>query len=473
MEGAETPGKILIVEDDEGARIVVERAMRNDGHNVVSVGTGQEALNHFGRFDTEVVLLDLGLPDIGGLEVLPRLMQLDETAAVVVVSGMGDIETVVEAMKLGAEGFVVKPFEPANLCKTVRRALRKHRLARHAAVYEAAVASRTGTDAVGTTELVGSSPQMSKVRGLIMQVATTESSVVLMGESGTGKGVVARLIHRHSRRPHGPFVNLSCAALPANLVESEIFGHEPGAFTDAKVRKPGLLEVANGGTLFLDEVAEMEASSQSKLLKVIEERTFRRLGGVRDLSTDVRFVVATHADLLDLVRKGRFRRDLYYRLNVFQIEMPPLRERGEDILELAYQFVRTLNPALGRRVARISEPVARMLQRYPWPGNVRELHNVIERAMILCQGEQLLTAHMPKDLLYSRADGMIDVPTLDEVEAAHIERVLTVTGGNVKLAAKRLGISRSTLYEKMEKFGIKHGQAEDREADASRQARQR
>jgi two-component system response regulator AtoC len=455
MPDSGKPGKILFVDDDPAEREAVAAVLRAAGHTVAVAADGREAQKHLEGADAEVVLLDLGLPDIDGLELLPLLKQIDPHAAVVVLTGRGDIETVVEAMKAGAVNFLVKPVGASVLELTVERALRQNRLIRRAAVYEAVVESRRASGQALGAELVGSSPAMQAVRALITRVAPTDSSVVLSGESGTGKGVVARLIHRHSRRAHGPFVGLSCAALPANLVESEIFGHERGAFTDARTAKPGLLEVAGGGTVFLDEVAELEPSSQSKLLKVIEERTFRRLGGVRDLSVDVRFVVASHQDLAGLVKKGRFREDLFYRLNVLQIIVPPLREREGDILELTYHFVRALNPSLHRGITAIGEVATEALLRYTWPGNVRELRNVIERAMVLAVGEEITIAHLPVDLREAvRAGRGVHVESLEQVERAHIERVLRLTPGNVKLAAERLGISRSTLYAKMERYGL-------------------
>jgi DNA-binding NtrC family response regulator len=453
MTEAGKPGTVLLVEDEPAEREVIAAVLSDAGHVVATAATGKEAIAQVESHPTDVVVLDLGLPDIEGLELLRRLTEMDGDASVIVLTGRDDIQTVVEAMKRGAENFLVKPIDIATLCATVDKALRRHRLVRRAAAYEGLVAARRGADEIGAHELVGSSRAMAKVRELVGQVAPTESSVVLSGETGTGKGAVAHLLHNCSRRPHGSFVQLSCAALPGTLVESEIFGHERGAFTDAKNAKPGLLEVADGGTFFLDEIAELAPPAQSKLLKVIEDRTFRRLGGVRDVRVDVRFVVATHRDLAELVRKGSFRQDLYYRLNVFQIVIAPLRERGDDVLELAYRFVGELNPVLGRSVERIAAPAAELLLRYSWPGNVRKLHNVIERAMILAMADEITVAHLPKDLRdEARAGDTGHVESLEEVEAAHIEHVLRLTRGNVKLAAHRLGISRSTLYAKMGKY---------------------
>jgi DNA-binding NtrC family response regulator len=447
------PADVLFVEDDEATRDTVSEALSAEGYRVVGLPSGGAALRHLERCDAGVVLLDLGLPDMDGLDLLPKLKAIDESTVAVVMTGRDDIATVVDAMKRGAESFLVKPVDMQTLLAAVAKALEQHRLYRHASAYRQRVASVPPGE-VGETELVGSSAAIRAVRELIATVAPTDASVVIRGESGVGKGVVARLLHRHSRRPSGPFVDLSCAALPANLVESEIFGYEPGAFTGAKGRKPGLLEVANGGTLFLDEVAELELPAQGKLLKVIEEKRFRRVGGVRDVSADVRFVVATHVDLRRAVAEKRFRQDLLFRLDVFEIEIPPLRERGDDVLELAYHFVRQLNPHLGRRARRLADPAARALLRYSWPGNVRELHNVMERALILTAGEEIRLAHLPADLRVSRGDAPAAVMTLEAVEARHVEHALRAAGGNVKRTAGLLGISRSTLYAKMERYGL-------------------
>lgn len=447
-------GVVLVVEDDESTRKAIAAAVQAMGCEVLEAGDGSAALKILETKDVEVILTDLGLPDINGLELLPRLLEVNEIVSVVVVTGDDSTATVVQAMQLGAESFLVKPVSVPLLGSTIEQAIRRHRLRRHVETYRTRVACRA--EEIGADELVGSSAAMRRVRELIATVAKSDSSVVLTGESGTGKGIVARLIHRYSRRAHGPFVDLSCAALPSNLVESEIFGHERGAFTDGKHAKPGLLEVAHGGTLFLDEIGELELAAQAKLLKAIEEGTFRRVGGVRELRVDVRFVVATHRGLSALVREGRFRSDFCFRINVFGIELPPLRDRGEaDILELAHHFVRVLNPQLRRQIRKISEPACRALTRYHWPGNVRELRNSIERAMILATGDELALTHFPAELRHPAANVPRDQTLrLDLVEAETIKEAIAASGGNLKRAAQHLGIARSTLYAKMARLGL-------------------
>ncbi len=457
MATAERSGRVLIVDDDRWLRDTTRELLDAEGHRVDAVGSAAAALSFLEQMAVEVVVLDLGLPDMDGLEVLRRLGQLDDRPAVIVFTGRDDIETIVEAMKCGAENFLVKPVDAPTLTLTVDKALHQHRLFRHAALYSEALAAQPPT---GEWDLVGTSRSMSEVRELLARVAPTDSAVVLLGESGTGKGLAARLIHRLSRRTKGPFVDLSCAALPSNLVESEVFGHEQGAFTDAHLRKLGLLEVGNGGTVFLDEVAELELSVQGKLLKAIEDKAFRRVGGVRTVEVDVRFVVATHVDLRKAVESHRFRQDLYYRLNVFGIVMPPLRSRGDDVLELAFHFIRELNPRIGRHVGRIAEPACALLLAYPWPGNVRELRNVMERAMILATGDTIGPAQLPEDI--RNPAGGSDLPTvltLEETELLHVEKVVRLCKGNMKLAAGKLGISRAVLDSWLDRLGFDYSLA--------------
>jgi DNA-binding NtrC family response regulator len=459
------PGHILVVDDDRWLCDSISQVLSAEGHRVETALTAAAAFEQLEAVTAEVVILDLGLPDMDGLDVLSRITGLDDRPTVIVQTGRDDTETIVGAMRRGADSFLVKPVDIPTLTASVALALRQHRMTRHANLMNEALVAQLP----GERELVGSSGAMQRARELIARVAPTDSSVVLAGESGSGKGMAARLIHRLSQRAHGPFVDMSCAALPANLVESEMFGHERGAFTDAKVRKLGLLEVAHTGTLFLDEIGELELPSQGKLLKAIEERSFRRVGGVREVDVDVRFVVATHMDLKQAVDGGRFRRDLYYRLNVFAIEMPPLRERGDDVLELAYHFIGELNPRVVRRVQRIADPAAALLRAYPWPGNVRELRNVIERALILASGDTLTAAHLPEDLRHlSKGEVTQPAATLEEVEGAHIQRTLKACKGNVKLTATTLGISRSTLYAWMQRLGIEGGSERPGEPDSGK-----
>lgn len=437
---------VLIVEDDADLRGALASLLEVEGIPTLGAGSAAEAAELLSKREAGLILLDLGLPDMDGLELLSRL-KATEDAPVVVLTGRSDIATVVEAMKRGAENFLVKPTDAEHVVSIVKKELNQHVRQRHLEIQMAR------EKAHGARFPVGESKAMQQVRLLVQRVAETDASVVLLGESGTGKGMVARLIHSLSRRRDAPFLDVNCAALAPQLLESELFGHERGAFTDARERKLGLLEAAHGGTVFLDEIADMDRHVQSKLLKAIEDRRFRRLGGVREIQVDVRIIAATHRDLREEAEAGRFRKDLYYRLNVFEITLPPLRERKEDILPIATAFVAELNPVLGRNVQGIYPDAVRILEAYPWPGNIRELRNVIERAMILVRGDEIRPEHLPREIRAQKGTdaGLL---SLDELEAAHIRRVIHAVGGNLKKAAEVLGISRSTLYEKIERYGI-------------------
>ena len=447
------PGSILVVEDNRDFRTAMRMLLGREHHAVQEAGNAAEALDLLERQSFDLVLLDLGLPDLDGLELLLRLHRVDEDVAIIVLTGRGDIETVVEAMKRGAENFLVKPVERDPLLAAVDRAIATSRL-RVRARSSSAERSRS---VVG--EPVGDSKGMRNVRDLARRVAETDASVVITGGSGTGKGLVAQMIHRLSRRSAAAFLDLNCAALPPQFLESELFGHERGAFTDAHEAKMGLLEVAHGGTVFLDEIAELDPVVQSKLLKALEDRRFRRLGGIRDISVDVRLIVATSADLRSRVEEGVFRKDLFYRLNVFEIVIPDLRERHEDILPIALHLVNQLNPVVGRRIVRIDPAAVALMESYPWPGNVRELRNVVERAMILARGDEISPQHLPTEIHRPSAAGTGhgELRPLAEVEADHIRQVLAATDGNMKRAAAALGIARSTLYRKLSEHGIEEG----------------
>ncbi|MGC8916714.1 MAG: sigma-54-dependent transcriptional regulator [Thermoanaerobaculum sp.] len=437
---------VLVVEDDAELRASLRALLESEGIPTLEAASAAEALSALADREAGLILLDLGLPDMDGLELLGHLAQHDD-APIVVLTGRSETATVVEAMKLGAANFLVKPTEAAQVVSVVQKELARHLRQRHMEIQLAREKAR------GARFPIGESRAMQQVRQLVLRVAETDASVLLTGESGTGKGMVARLIHSLSRRRDAPFLDVNCAALAPQLLESELFGHERGAFTDARERKLGLLEAAHGGTVFLDEIADMDLHVQSKLLKAIEDRRFRRLGGVREIQVDVRLIAATHRDLQEEARNGRFRQDLYYRLNVFQIVLPPLRERREDILPIATAFMAELNPVLGKAVDGIHPDAARILEAYHWPGNIRELRNVIERAMILARGNEIRPEHLPAEIRLRKGAELAFV-SLPELEAAHIRRVVHALGGNLKRAAEVLGISRSTLYQKIQRYGI-------------------
>jgi len=444
------PGRILLVDDDPAIRESLAAALDPTRYVLVSAADGASALAMAEGFSPEVVLLDLGLPDIPGLDLILRLRELDELAGIVVLTATSEISVVVRAMRLGADNFLVKPVSLETLNDVLGRTLIARRRDRQ---LRALVARAAGPDA---PVLIGPSRPMRRVVDLIHQVADTDATVLLEGESGTGKGLAAEMIHRASARSEGPFLDMNCAGLSPTLLESELFGHEKGAFTDAQQAKPGLLEIASGGTVFLDEIGEMPLEVQSKLLKVLESRRFRRVGGIRDISTNVRLIAATNRDLKDALQVGEFREDLYYRLNVFAINIPPLRHRADDILELAHHFLGELNRTMGTRVEGFEHAASDILKHYFWPGNVRELRNVVERAVILVRQGQIRAHHLPADLLKpSRTGAAATVRPLAEAEADHVTRALEVTGGNIKRAAELLDISRTTLYNKIKAHKIR------------------
>jgi len=447
--------RILVVEDEELVSNLLCRCLERAGYLTDAVFTSAEAIVYLEKRTPDLVLIDIGLPDDNGLNLLPRIQEMDEFISTVILTGQQDTSTVVNAMQQGADSFLGKPFARDNLLETVGQVLGRHRTLRRHWVNRRARSSKYEVADQVLNEMVGDCPEIQRVRDLVTRVAGTDASVVLTGETGTGKGLVAKAIHHLSERSEGPFVDVNCASLPSTLVESELFGHEKGAFTDARSQKPGLLEVASGGTIFLDEIAELDPMAQSKLLKAIETHVFRRVGGVREISTNLRFIVAASADLGKAVRSGRFREDLFYRFNVFEINLPPLRERGDDVELLLNHFIRILNPALASRITGISDRAMELLRRYPWPGNVREVRNVIERAMILARGtHQILPAHLPDNLKFPSADGQAWNQPLSRIEEQHITHVLDGTGGNIQRAAKILGISRSTLYAKLKLYKI-------------------
>ena len=443
---------LLIVDDDPEVLAGLAAVLGHSGWNLATASSGREALRQFDSFSPDVVLLDVMLPDISGLDVLDAIKGASETTAVVVMSGVGTIDTAVRAMKMGAETFVPKPCDIDGLEAILQQAAAiadtRHQLE-----------AMRRTNAPKQLEFAGTSEQARRVEHLIGRVAAAPTPVLLTGESGTGKGVVARLIHQRSDRQHAAFVDLNCAGLSQELLESELFGHEKGAFTDAKTTKQGLLEVAGSGTVFLDEIGEMELTIQARLLKALEEKRFRRLGGVREIKADFRLIAATNRDLEEEASAGRFRRDLLYRLNVVTIEMPPLRERADDIPMLVQRLLEELTREFGRRgEVRISDRAMARMVRHSWPGNVRELRNVLERALLVRKGNEI---HV-EDLLLEREGAVSsgaglmprtewEVRELDDVVRDYVRAAVDATEGNIRSAARRLGVSPSTIYAKLNK----------------------
>jgi DNA-binding NtrC family response regulator len=449
---------ILVVDDEHLIRWSLEQQLRREGHQVRVAATAADALQAARADMPDVVLLDVRLPDGDGVEVLERLRGMDAEVIVILITAHGSVGPAVRAMKLGAADYLMKPVDPDELAVTIRRGLETRTLRREVARFQAEV-----QDGARLADLVGASPLTLQLRGLIERIAQSGTTTVLLeGESGTGKDLVARIIHFESARAAAPFVAVNCVALPEHLLESELFGHERGAFTDAKAAKKGLFEQADGGTVYLDEIGDMKADLQAKLLRLIEEKTFRRIGGVRDLRVDVRIIAATNRDLVRALDAGQFRKDLYYRLRVFPLGLAPLRQRREDILPLAAHFLTRFGREMRRERLALASEAERALLEHDWPGNVRELRNVLERAIILAPGDTLELEHLPPEIAAGETTGLpTEAPTLpaeglslEEVERQLVRQALDATGGNQVRAARLLGISRDALRTRMRRFGL-------------------
>jgi two-component system, NtrC family, response regulator AtoC len=447
---------VLVVDDELLIRKSLAKVLRARGYAVEVASHGAEGLEKVAEVRPQVMILDMRLPDTDGLSVLRRVRQLDPLLQVIVITAFGDVQTAVDAMKLGAGDFLRKPYEMEDIVMAVEAAGRTFRQASELDVYR-----RQAWKQYSGEEIIGESEPISRVRDLIEKVVRSQAtSVLISGESGTGKELVARAIHYRSDRAQHPLMEVNCSSFQENLLENELFGHEKGAFTDAVDTKKGLVELCDGGTLFLDEVADMPLATQAKLLRFIDHRSFKRVGGAEEIGVDIRIVAATNKDLEDEVRTGRFRSDLYFRLKVVAIGLPPLRDRGDDILLLARHFLREFSRKFSKQFEDLSPAAAQLFLAYRWPGNVRELRNLIERVVLLEEGERLEVEHLPPELAGRRVASDEDtggLPTLAQMEADHISEVLRLTAGNKSRAARILGISRQGLIEKVRRLRIEEG----------------
>ncbi len=444
-----TTRRILIVDDELSVRSSLAGWFREDGFQVEAAEDGRAALEAMARGPYDIVLLDLKMPGMDGIEVQKRIRELDPDATVIILTAYASVETAVAALKLGAYDYVTKPVDPDDLSNLVRNALKTRALAEENARLKEQV-----TELRLAEPILAASAKMQHVLEMVRTVAETDSSVVIRGESGTGKELVARAIHAQSRRRFLPLVAVNAGALPETLLESELFGHEKGAFTGAQYRRKGKVELANGGTLFLDEIGDVSAKTQVDLLRVLETHKFTRLGGTQDIVSDFRLVCATHTNLEKLVEQRAFREDLYYRINVFSIDLPPLRERPDDILPLTRFFIEKYARAMGKPAVPVSPDAEAVLLSHRWPGNVRELENAVERAMVVGRGAALEA----RDLPVAAQNGAQEQPqarSLSALEKEHIARVLAECDGNITRAAKLLGIDRATLYNKLRRYGLR------------------
>jgi DNA-binding NtrC family response regulator len=451
--------KILVIDDEKLIRWTLNDVLGKEGYQVITAETGESGLKFVEDEGPDLILLDLRLPGIGGMEVLERVKKIEPEALVIILTAHGTVESAVEAMRKGAHDYLNKPFDVEETKLVVRKALETVQLKREVVQLRRGQKERFGLD-----DIVGVSEATTEILDMVKRIAQSSATTVLIqGESGTGKELVAKAIHYQSARADRPFMAINCTALPQTLVESELFGHEKGAFTDAKHLKKGLLEMAHEGTVLLDEIGDMYPPAQAKLLRVIEEKNFKRVGGTRDIRVDVRMIATTNRDLSQQVKEQTFREDLFYRLKVFPILIPPLRDRPGDILLLANYFVALYNKEFRKHVTGISPEGEALLMKYPWPGNIRELRNTIERAMILGSGEVIMPEHLPKEITtgpqkedaepasFQIPKGGVDLKNL---EKDLVEQALNQANGNQVHAARLLGISRDALRNRMKKYGM-------------------
>jgi DNA-binding NtrC family response regulator len=448
--------RILVVDDEAIIRENLERLLSDENYTVTSVATGTDALKIISSSENDVILLDLNLPDLHGLDVLKKIKEFDPDLLVIVITGYASVESAVEAIKLGAYDYIKKPFKADVIKLIIRLALEAQKLKKEVGFLKRRLKLPSQLNIIAESE------PMRHVLKQVTEVAQHDSATVLItGESGAGKQVVAQSIHYLSQRKEKPFLEINCATLPDNLLESELFGYEKGAFTDARQRKKGLFEAAHSGTFFLDEIGEMPMNLQAKLLGVLEKKRFRRLGGHRDIEIDVRIVAATNKDPLTAIKNKMMREDLYYRLNVFPIHIPPLRDRPEDTLALAHLFLLQFSRQFNKNFQNIDAQAAEYLKQYSWPGNVRELRNVIERTCIMHNDQTLRASHLPLEIVsYEACHSFVEIPesiydieaVIHEVTLQLIKRAMKKSDGNTALAARLLGIPRGTLRYKLKKY---------------------
>jgi DNA-binding NtrC family response regulator len=438
-------GKLLIVDDELSVRDSLGKWFREEGYEVATADGATEALSRLAESRWDLALVDIKMRGTDGIELQGRMREIDPELMVIIMTGYASVETAVAALKNGAYDYVTKPLDPDEIAHQVQKALSHRRVQQ-----ENVRLKETVAEVARAPELVGQSKAMQRVFDSIETVAPTDATVLITGESGTGKELVARAIHSGSPRRFHPLVAIHCGALTETLLESELFGHEKGAFTGAQYRKKGKFEIAEGGTVFLDEIGDISLKTQTDLLRVLQEREIVRVGGNQPIKVDFRCVAATNRDLEILIGEGKFRPDLFYRLNVFRIELPPIRERKDDIPPLVDHFVRKFSQAMNKRITRVAPSAMYILQQYGWPGNVRELENAVERAMVVAQEPELRDQDF---ILKPKASNGAEAKTLDDIERVHILRVLEECGGNQTRTAEVLDIDRVTLHNKLKKYG--------------------
>jgi DNA-binding NtrC family response regulator len=444
-----TKANILIVDDELIVRESLLHWFEEDNYNVETAEDGENALKKFEKGKYDLILLDMKMPGISGLDLLTKLKEYDKDVIVILITAFASVPSAIRALKDGAYDYITKPIDPDELTHVVENALEQQNLKKENEQLRDKI-----DEIIKPDNLIGESPQMKKIFSLIQTVAPTDTTAMIRGESGTGKELVAKAIHINSRRKYFPIITVNCGALAESLLESELFGHEKGAFTGAHYKRKGKFEMANGGTIFLDEIGTISSKMQVELLRVIEKKQFSRVGGNEVISSDFRVIAATNENLEDAVREGRFREDLYYRLNVFTIFIPPVRERLEDIPVLAKYFLSKYSCQMNKKVTNISDEAMEFLLQYQWPGNVRELENAIERAIVVCKGDTIAVDDLPFHVNNNASFFDNDDMSLAAMEKRHISLVLNNHNWNISRSAEALGIDRVTLYNKINRYGL-------------------
>jgi len=440
--------RILIVDDEFSVRNSLKAWFQDEGYTVDAASSGKEALAKLAESQWDVFFLDLKMPGMSGIELQKKIKEIQPDSTTIMITAFASVESAVEAMQNGAYDYLSKPFDPDHLALLVRNIIERKKLKE-----ETLNLKKTLDNVYTSKEIIGESAGLKKMMEDIRAVADTGSTVLIRGESGTGKELVARAIHANSKRRYAPIVTINCGALPESILESELFGHEKGAFTGAQYARKGKFEMADGGTIFLDEIGNISPKIQMELLRVLEEKKFFRLGGSKEIKADFRTIAATNKDLEEAMEQGEFRNDLYYRLNVFVIEIPPLRERKSDIPLLAQHFLNVFTAQMNKPIAKINSKAMKLLVDHDWPGNVRELENAIERAVVICKGKEILSNDFP--FSHGQIDEESTDDSLDALQKKHIKKILDHTGWNISKAAIALQIDRVTLYNKINKYNLK------------------